>query len=68
MPTIITTTLRNWLTENGLQGFIQVAEAPPHPNTTEIVSKLNFERITDTMIHKKLSLDSTGERQFEMVP
>ena len=34
MPTIITTALRNWLTENGLQGFIQVAEAPPHPNAT----------------------------------
>ena len=68
MPTIITTALRNWLTENGLQGFIQVAEAPPHPNATEIASKLNIETITDSMIRKKLSLDSTGERQLEMVP
>ena len=68
MPTIITTALRNWLTENGLQGFIQVAEAPPHPNATEIASRLNIETITDSMIRKKLSLDSTGERQLEMVP
>ena len=68
MPTILTTVLRNWLTENGLQGFIQVAEAPPHPNATEIASRLNIETITDMMIRKKLSLDSTGERQLEMVP
>ena len=68
MPTIITTALRNWLTKNGLQGFIKVAEAPPHPNATEIASKLNIETIIDSMLRKKLSLDSTGERQLEMVP
>ena len=68
MPTIITTALRNWLTENGLQGFIQVAEAPPHPNATEIASRINIETITDSMLRKKLNLDSTGERQLEMVP
>ena len=55
MPTIITTALRNWRTENGLQRFIQVVEAPLHPNATEITSKLNIESIT-------------GERQLEMVP
>ena len=62
MPTIITTALRNWLTQNGLQGFIKVAEVPPHPNATEIASKLNIETITDSMLRKKLSLDSTCER------
>ena len=68
MPTIITTSLRNLLTENGLQGFIQVAEAPPHPNATEIVSRLNNETITDSMLRKKLNLDNTSEWQLEMVP
>ena len=61
MPTIITTALRNWLAECGLQGFIKVAEAPPHPNATEIASKLNIETLTDSMVRKKLSLDITGE-------
>ena len=61
MPTIITIALRNWLAEHGLQGFIKVVEAPPHPNATEITSKLNIETVTDSMIRKKLSLDSTGE-------
>ena len=45
-----------------------MAEVPPYPNATEIASKLNIETITDSMIRKKLSLDSTGERQLEMVP
>ena len=45
-----------------------MAEAPPHPNRIEIASRLNIETITDSMIRKKLSLDSTGERQLEMVP
>ena len=54
--------------EKSLEGFIKVAEAPPHPNATEIASKLNIETIIDSMLRKKLSLDSTGERQLEMVP
>ena len=61
MPIIITTALRNWLTENGLQGFIQVAKAPPHPNTIEIASRISIETITDWMLRKKLNLDSTSE-------
>ena len=61
MPTIITITLRIWLADRGLQGFIKVAEAPPHPNATEIASKLNIETLTDSMVRKKLSLDITGE-------
>ena len=65
MPIII---IRNWLTENGLQGFILVAEAPPYPNATEIASRINIETITDLMLRKKLNLDCTGERQIEMVP
>ena len=34
----------------------------------EIASKLNIETVTDSMIHKKLSLDRTSERQLEMFP
>ena len=61
MTISVTLALRKWLTDHGLQGFIQVAEAPPHPNATEIASKLNIETLTDSMVRKKLSLDSTGE-------
>ena len=36
MMIIITSTLRKWLTGRGLKGFIQVAEAPAHPNVLEL--------------------------------
>ena len=68
MPTIITTTLRKWLAERSLQGLIKVAEAPPHPNATEIATKLNIETLTYSMVRKKLNLHSIGERQLEMFP
>ena len=45
-----------------------MAEAPLHPNAMEIATKLTIETLADSMVHKKLSLDSTGERQFKMFP
>ena len=68
MPNIMTSALRNWLVNHGLQGFIRMAEVPQHPNITEMVSKLNIETLTDSMVSKKLGLDNTGERQFEILP
>ena len=68
MPTIMTFALRNWLANHGLQGFIWVSEAPLQPNATEMASKLNVETLTDSMVSKKLGLDNTGERQFEILP
>ena len=68
MTIIVTSALRNWLADHGLQGFIQVAEVLPHPNAMEMESKLNIETLTDSMVRKKLGLNSTGERQFEILP
>ena len=45
-----------------------MVEAPPHPNATEMASKLNIKTLTESMVHKKLGLDSTGKRQFEILP
>ena len=68
MTIIITSALRNWLTDHGLQVFIQVVEAPLHPNTLEMASKLNIDTQTNSMVCKKLGLTSTGERQFDIFP
>ena len=40
MTIIVTSALRKWLTDHGLQCFIQVAEAPPQPNALKMASKL----------------------------
>ena len=42
MTIIVTSAFRKWLTDHGLQGFIQVAEAPPHPNALEMASKFKW--------------------------
>ena len=61
MPTIITSTLRNWLVDHGLQGFIKVVEAPTYQNASEMVSKVNIQTFTESIVRKKLGLDSMGE-------
>ena len=60
--------LRRWLLEKGFKGYIQVAEAPPHPDAQEIAKKLNVDRITNGNIRKKLGLTATGEKYFEIPP
>mgnify|MGYP000270545862 CR=1 FL=1 len=52
MTIIVTSTLQKWFTDHGLQGFMQVAEAPPHPNALEMVSKLNINTLTNSMVRK----------------
>ena len=62
----ISSTLRRWLLEKGFEGYIQIAEVPPHPNAQEIAKKLNIDTITNASIRKKLGLTATGEKYFEI--
>ena len=57
MTIVVTSALRNWLTDHNLQGFIQVAEASSHPNTMEMASKLNIETLTESMVRKHLGFE-----------
>ena len=68
MPIPISSTLRRWLLEKGFEGYIQVVEAPPHPDAQEIAKKLNVNTVTNASIRKKLGLTATGEKHFEIPP
>ena len=68
MMIVITSTLRRWLTDRGLAGFIKVAEAPTHPNSMDMASKLNIDLGNFNMVCKKLGLSNTGERNFDIFP
>ena len=46
----ISTALRRWLLEKGLEGYIKVAEAPPHPDAFNIARKLNVDTVTNAMV------------------
>ena len=64
----ISTDLQRWLLEKGLEGYIKVAEAPPHPDAFNIAQKLNVDTITNTMVRQKLGLSGLGEKQFDIAP
>ena len=64
----ISAALRRWLIEKGLDGYIKVAEAPPHPDAFNIAQKLNVDTITNTMVRQKLGLSGLGEKQFDIAP
>ena len=61
MPINISAALRRWLLEKRLKGYIQVTEAPTHPEALEITKKLNIDTVTNATIQKKLDLSSLGE-------
>ena len=46
----ISTALRRWLLEKGLEGYIKVTEAPPHPDAFNIAQKLNVDTVTNAMV------------------
>ena len=60
--------LRRRILEKGFEGYIWVAEAPPHPEALDIAKKLNIETVSDASIRKKLSLSATGEKHFDIPP
>ena len=65
---IITSAVWQWLTDCRLEGFINVAEAPAHPNSMDLASKLNIDTITNAMVPKKLGLSNTRECHFDTFP
>ena len=64
----ISTALCRWLLEKGLEGYIKVAEAPPHLDAFNIARKLNVDTVTNAMVRQKLGLSGLGEKQFDIAP
>ena len=62
----ISPALRRWLHDKGLEGYIRVAESPPHPNAQDVARKLNIDIITNANMRKKLGLSGSDERHFEI--
>ena len=67
-PMELSTKLKEWLQKHGLEGFIWVVEAPPHPDVQEVAKKLNVDTITNATIRKMLGLSGSGERHIEIPP
>ena len=68
MTITISAALRRWLLEKGFEGYIKVAESPPHLDALDIAKKLNVDTGTNAMVRQKLSLSGLGEKHFDIAP
>ena len=49
-----------WLETKNLQGYIQIAEAAPHPNAAELVQQIDIAKITNKQVRRILNLKREG--------
>ena len=49
--------LRNWLTTNNLQGYLQIAYVKPHPQVEEVTRQINVDKVTNKQIRRNLILN-----------
>ena len=68
MTITISAALPRWLLEKGFEGYIRVAEAPPHPEALDMAKKLNAHTIMNATVRQKLGLSGVGEKHFEIAP
>ena len=60
MPIHVSDNLCQWLVNKNLQGFIQVAEAEPHPRVAEILQQISVSKITNKKVRSALELKWEG--------
>ena len=53
-------TAKKWLTQNGLEGFLRVVEAPPHEEPEKVAQKIDLEEITEDAIRALIGLLEGG--------
>ena len=44
--------LRQWPCNNGLEGYLQVADVEPHPRAAEIVRHINMTKVTNEQVRR----------------
>ena len=47
---------KDWLEKNGLEGFIQVAGAPPHKEQAKVTKTINIDDISEATMHAAIEL------------
>ena len=46
--------LHKWLKTNGLEGYIQIVEAEPHPQAAKVVKEFNVDKISNQQVRQNL--------------
>ena len=55
----------SWFTQHGLEGFLRIAEAPPHDEPGKVAKKIDLEEITEDVIHALIGLPKGGIYSIE---
>ena len=56
---------KKWFTQHGLEGFLQIIEAPPHNEPGKVAKKIDLEEITEEAICALIGLPEGGIYSIE---
>ena len=56
---------RQWLTENGLEGLLRIADAPPHADPEQATTTIDLSEITEGAVQALTGLQAGGLRSIE---
>ena len=56
---------RQWMTENGLEGLLRIADAPPHGEPEQAATTIDLSEITEGAVQALTGLQAGGLRSIE---
>ena len=65
MPIKVSSHLRGWLENDGLENYLQVVEAEPHPDVMAIIRHIDAKQITNRLVHHFLNLKNEGYNEMD---
>ena len=59
-PMALSDEAKQWLTEHGLEGFLRIADAPPHDEPKHVTATINLSEITEGTVQALTGLQAGG--------
>ena len=60
MPIKVSSHLHGWLQNHGLENYLQVTKAEPHPDSTTIIQHIDAKLITNKQVRRFFNLKNEG--------
>ena len=64
-PMALSEEARQWMTENGLEGLLRIADAPPHAEPEQAAATIDLSEITEGAVQALTGLQAGGLRSIE---
>ena len=68
MPLAASQETHSWFQARGLGGYLKVIDAPTHPYTQAVASRIHPDTVTNSMVCTALDLKQGGEHEVEIPP